>query len=61
MTGRFFHTLSTGRSWQRTSARFAHAPSGVLAWANWHDTRRPHLALRYPSPADETGFLQRLN
>jgi len=49
---RFFRTLKEECVWQHTFASFAEARREVLSWIHWYNTRRPHSALGYLSPAE---------
>lgn len=49
---RFFRTLKEECVWQHRFASFAEARREVLSWINYYNTRRPHSALGYLSPAE---------
>lgn len=49
---RFFRTLKEECVWQHNFASFSDARREVLSWIEWYNTRRPHSALGYLSPAE---------
>jgi putative transposase len=49
---RFFRTLKEECVWQHNFVSFADARREVLTWIHWYNSRRPHSALGYKSPAE---------
>jgi putative transposase len=49
---RFFRTLKDECVWQHNFTDFTHARREVLSWIVWYNSRRPHSALGYRSPAE---------
>jgi len=49
---RFFRTLKEECVWLHNFTDFTHARREVLAWISRYNTRRPHSALGYQSPAE---------
>jgi putative transposase len=49
---RFFRTFKEECVWQHQFASYTEARREILAWINWYNTRRPHSALGYLSPAE---------
>jgi putative transposase len=49
---RFFRTLKEECVWQHNFTSFTHARGEVLTWIHWYNSRRPHSALGYLSPAE---------
>ncbi len=47
-----FRTLKEECVWQHRFASFAEARREVLSWLHYYNTRRPHSALGYISPAE---------
>jgi putative transposase len=52
MIERFFRTLKEECVSQHNFTDFTHARREVLAWIHWYNSRRPHSALGYRSPAE---------
>jgi len=52
MIERFFRTLKEECVWQHNFASFSDARREVLTWIDWYNSRRPHSALGYLSPAE---------
>jgi putative transposase len=52
MIERFFRTLKEECVSQHNFTDFTHARREVLAWIAWYNSRRPHSALGYRSPAE---------
>jgi putative transposase len=52
MIERFFRTLKEDCVWQHNFASFTDARREILAWIHWYNSRRPHSALGYKSPAE---------
>ena len=49
---RFFRTLKEECVWLHNFSDFTHAPREVMSWIHRYNSRRPHSALGYRSPAD---------
>jgi putative transposase len=52
MIERFFRTQKEECVWQHNFASFSDARREVLTWIDWYNSRRPHSALGYLSPAE---------
>jgi putative transposase len=49
---RFFQTPKEECVWQHNFASFTDARREALSWIDWYNSRRPHSALGYRSPAE---------
>ena len=52
MIERFFRSIKVECIWQQTYGNFDEAYNDIARWIDYYNTERPHMALKYGTPAE---------